>query len=169
MSRERRAGPNASHESRVLHRRSHGEPIEEEFGGLFATARVLLGEDVAEEHRIIPTLALADVARMRWPPQKEEVRLVEDVEDPDAWAAGAEMFTWRHGHLRPVEAVDGLLILGREPVYVGVHDPIYIGKWSPKPPPREGEKNRARWDREAVIAPYTRPRPASAERVADLC
>jgi hypothetical protein len=39
------------------------ELIKEEFGELFAAARVLLREGVTEEHRIIPTLAFATYRR----------------------------------------------------------------------------------------------------------
>jgi hypothetical protein len=140
--------------------------IEERFDELFEAARMLLREGVSEEERIVPTLAFANNVRVMWPLTAEKERLLAAWGDPEAWEREAEMFAWRHTRLRPIEIVDGIPVLEQLPVYVYIHNPVYVGAWDAEP--TEDEHARALWDMEVVVAVYPHPRPASRELVADL-
>ncbi len=97
--------------------------IEQRFGELFRAARVLFREGVDEETQIIPTLALANEIGQGAPDLIDaKERLVAAWEDPEAWEAEAKQFTREHASLRPVKAVEGILILEQLPVSVRVYN-----------------------------------------------
>lgn len=140
--------------------------IEERFGELFDAARMLLRKKVTEEERTIPTLAFANDVQLLWSLAAEKKRLLAANGDPKAWEREAEMFAWKHASLRPVQVVNGILLLERVPVYVYVHNPVYVGEWEVKPTAREYA--RVLWDTDVVLAVYPHPRPISPAYVADL-
>jgi hypothetical protein len=95
-------------------------PLPGGFDELFKAAKVLL-EDNAGENQIIPTLALANhlchgVPRL----VREKESLVDLWGDEQAWDQEADSFTRRFGGLRPVRATQGVLVLERLPVFVGI-------------------------------------------------
>lgn len=95
-------------------------PLAEGFNELFKAARVLLEED-APESQVIPTLALANhlchgvprlVTQKEW--------LVGLWGDGRAWNEEVDRFVRRYSGLRPVRAAQGVLILERQPVSIGI-------------------------------------------------
>ena len=99
-------------------------PPEDRFADLLKAARVLLNEDIAEEDQIYPTLAFAnELGQGLVDFIEEKKRLVSAWEDgSDSWAEGVDEFSWRHPSIRPVEVVDGVVILERVPVDVRIHN-----------------------------------------------
>lgn len=142
--------------------------IQGRFDELFKAARVLLREGVAEEERIVPTLALANAVRQSWSLAEEKKGIVDHWDDPENRKRLVEMFAYEHASLRPIDVRDNVLLLERLPVYVYVHDPVYVGnvinKWDT--PPTAGTEAMMHWDRGVVVAVYRHSRFASPEEVA---
>ena len=82
---------------------------------------------------------------------REKEQLVRAREDTETWESKATEFIRKYGNLRPVEVVDGILVLERLPVS------IEIGRCP---------SNEIRM--EAMIKVYRHPRPAKPEHVATL-
>jgi hypothetical protein len=83
---------------------------------------------------------------------EEKERLVSAWEDGSgSWAEAVDGFSWRHPNVRPVEVVDGVLILERVPVDVRIHN--Y--------PLQDVEVPRV-----VVLAVYPHKRPPTLEQVA---
>jgi hypothetical protein len=90
------------------------------FAELFEAARVLLQEG-AWENQIFPTLALAHHLSHGVPRLGGEKELLVGLwGDERAWNQAAYSFTRRFGGLRPVRVTQGVLILERLPVFVGI-------------------------------------------------
>jgi hypothetical protein len=140
--------------------------IEERFCELFRAARLLLREGVTEEERIVPTLAFANDIRLMWSLAAEKERLAAAWDDTGDWERAVEMFAWQHASIRPVEVSDGVLVLERLPVYVYVHDPVYVCDWDAEP--NAGTQTRMLEDRDVVIAVYRHSRLPGPEGVAAL-
>jgi len=95
-------------------------PLEKRFDEVFAAARVLLQEN-AEENRIIPTLVWANEIGQGCPHLiAEKGNLLELRDDKRVWDEGAEKFARRYGGLRPVRFEQGVMILEKLPVFVGI-------------------------------------------------
>lgn len=136
------------------------------FGELFRAARVLLKEEGVGEDSILPTLAFANATHVLWPLRAERDRLVDAWADKDAWEAEVDLFSYKHAPLEPYKVVDGTVLMTWRPVYVDVHDPVFVAG---NPKTEAGTEVGAMRSREAVVAVYTtHPRPADPERVANL-
>jgi hypothetical protein len=124
------------------------EPPEVRFAGLFESARVLL-EDGADEDRVFPTLAWAGLEVRDSGGKRAELReaLVEASQNPEEWARLTGDLLERTGRVRPLEVVDGVLVLERAPVSVKVWE-------GPEP--------------EVWIEVMPRSKPASPAEVASL-
>jgi hypothetical protein len=97
------------------------EPPEVRFAGVFRAARVLL-EDGADEDRVFPTLAYAGLEVRDSGGKRAELRvsLAEASGNPEAWERLTGELLERTGRVRPLEVVDGVLVLERAPVSVKV-------------------------------------------------
>jgi hypothetical protein len=91
------------------------------FAGLFNAARVLLKEQ-ADEDRVLPTLGceglLTQESQSGWGELKAS--FVEAWQKPEVWESKKRELLERSGRIRPVEVIDGVLILERAPVAVKV-------------------------------------------------
>jgi hypothetical protein len=98
-------------------------PPEKRFADLFQAAQVLLRGGMAEEDQIYPTLAFAnELGQGLVDFIEEKERLVSAWEDGSGrWGEAVDEFSWRHPSIRPVEVVDGVVILERVPVDVRIH------------------------------------------------
>lgn len=98
-------------------------PPEEQFAELFKAARMLLNEGIRDEDLIIPTLAFAarntpslGATSAVW----RRFAKIGDTGQAEAWDREADAFVARHGSLRPLRLVAGVLLLERLPVSVDV-------------------------------------------------
>jgi hypothetical protein len=97
------------------------EPPEERFAEVFKAARTILKEDITEEDRIYPTLAFANELGQRVEIIEQKERLVSAWEDgSDAWTDAVGEFSRRWRSIRPVEVVDGVVLLERVPMSVRI-------------------------------------------------
>jgi hypothetical protein len=97
------------------------EPPEVRFAGLFKAARVLL-QDSADEDRVFPTLAYAGLEVRDSGGKRAELRvsLAAASGNPEKWERLTRDLLERTGRIRPIEVVDGVLVLERVPVSVKV-------------------------------------------------
>jgi hypothetical protein len=93
------------------------EPPEERFAELFKAARTLLKEGITEEDRIYPTLAFANELGQGVEVVEQKERLVSAWEgNSDTWTDAVGAFSRRWTSIRPVEGVDGVVVLERVPM-----------------------------------------------------
>jgi hypothetical protein len=99
-------------------------PPEERFADLFKAARTLLDIGVSEEDQIYPTLAFAnELGQGLVDFIEEKKRLISAWEDDsNSWVEAVDAFSWRHPSIRPVEVVDGVIILERVPMNVSIQN-----------------------------------------------
>jgi hypothetical protein len=87
---------------------------EERFADLFKAARVLLEMGISEEDQIYPTLAFATELGQGGKIIEEKEHLVSAWEGgSDIWADAVGAFSRRCPSIRPVEVIDGVVILER--------------------------------------------------------
>jgi hypothetical protein len=98
------------------------EPPEERFAELFEAARALLKKGETEEDQIYPTLAFAnELGQGLEALIEQKEHLMSAWEDgSDNWADVVDVFSRRHPSIRPVEVVDGVVILERVPMSVRI-------------------------------------------------
>jgi hypothetical protein len=138
-------------------------PPEKRFAELLKAARVLLSDGIAEEDQIYPTLAFAnELGQGLVDFIEEKERLVSAWEDDSgSWGEAVDGFSWRHPSIRPVEVVDGVVILERVPVDVRIHNypledvevprVVVLSVYPHKRPPTL-EQVAARYDKELLTA-----------------
>jgi hypothetical protein len=96
-------------------------PPEERFADLFKAARILLEMGISEEDQIYPTLAFANELGQGVEIIEQKERLVSAWEDgSDIWADAVDAFSRRCPSIRPVEVVDGVVVLERVPMSVRI-------------------------------------------------
>jgi hypothetical protein len=96
-------------------------PPEERFADLFKAARILLEMGISEEDQIYPTLAFANELGQGVEIIEQKERLVSAWEDcSDIWADAVGAFSRRCPSIRPVEVVDGVVVLERVPMSVRI-------------------------------------------------
>jgi hypothetical protein len=138
-------------------------PPEERFADLFNAARVLLSEGVREEDQIYPTLAFANELG-----QGLEI-ILEQKEHPvsawedgsDSWTDAVDAFSRRYPSIRPVEVIEGVVVLERVPMSVRIDNypiqdvevprVIVLAIYPHKKPPTL-EQVAARYDSELAAA-----------------
>jgi hypothetical protein len=98
-----------------------GLPPEKRFEALFEAARALLKEGIGEEDRVFPTLAFAgEVGEGYVELKAAKDRLVAARKNVERWPLEVDEFMRACPPYRPVEVVDGALMLERIPVSVEI-------------------------------------------------
>jgi hypothetical protein len=103
--------------------RQQALPPERQLEALFEAARVLLKEGISEEDRVFPTLAFANAIGEGYVDLVDgKDRLFTAQQSPQCWETEADKFIQACPRFRPVDVVDGVLILERLPVSVKIID-----------------------------------------------
>jgi hypothetical protein len=148
---------------------------EERFADLFKAARVLLEMGISEEDQIYPTLAFAAELGQGVVIFEEKEHLVSAWEGgSDIWADAVGAFSRRCPSIKPVEVVDGVVILERVPMSVRINNypiqdvevpRVIVLAIYPHTKPPTLEQIAARYDRELAVAdiPHTESKDGRLE------